>query len=273
MRMEWFRHGLLRLKLRLFSCTVLGVFFIFCIFVVYTVFGFLELGNLQMLSVTSCLLYLTTQFSSYYLLYAPCMVILLSGLNDFGAFELFINVRCASKKAYNLGQFAAIFLLAIVCIIGCVGAAGIVYRFAAHPEADWRICDAYLQSHGIYLVSEGFTQFPAAFVIFAQLAMSMLSFYALGIFLLLLRNLFQKTFLVLATGLSTNFLLLLSLKNDLPSWLFSILPYPHLFLPYLDSLTDFLNAVIYWLCIIACLHLVLWLASKLQDRGITEYEK
>lgn len=272
-RKEWLHHGLLRVKLRFFSQVTIGIFFFFCIFVMYTVFGFLEWGNLQMLSVTSCILYLTTQFSSYFLLYAPCMIILLSGLNELGAFELLIYARFTSRKEYDLGCILAIFLFVLLCVIGSVSAAGVVYCFASNPEADWHLYCEYLRRRGIYLVSEGIAQLPEVFVVFAQLTMYTLSFYAIGLLLLFLRNLFQKTFLVLITGLGTNFMLLLALKNDLPGWLFYILPYSHLFLPYLDSLSDFFNAVIYWLCVIVCLHLAVWLSSRFCDRGLTDYEK
>lgn len=272
-RKEWLHHGLLRVKLRFFSQHTIGIFVLFCIFVMYTVFGFLEWGNLQMLSVTSCILYLTTQFSSYFLLYAPCMIILLSGLNELGAFELLLYVRFTIRKEYDLGCIFAIFLFVLLCVIGSVSAAGVVYSFASNPEADWYLYCEYLRSRGIYLVSEGIAQLPEVFVVFAQLTMYTLSFYAIGLFLLFLRNVFQKTFLVLITGLVSNFMLLLALKNDLPGWLFYILPYSHLFLPHLDSLSDFFDAVIYWLCIIVCLHLAVWLSSRFCDRGLTDYEE
>lgn len=272
-RKEWFYHGLLRIQLRFFSPLTVGLCFLFCIFVVYTVFQFLKLGNLQLLSTTSCLLFLSTQFSSYYLLYAPCMILLLSSLNELGAFELLLYARFTNRKAYEHGIFFAIFLFVVLCMISSVGAAGVVYHFITNPKADWNMCCAYLQSRGMYLVSESFAQLPEVIVIFSQLTMSTLSFYALGLFLLFLRNLFQKTFLVLIAGLSINFLLLLALKNDLPEWLFSIMPYSHLFLPYLNTLADFGIAIIYWLCIIICLHLAVWLSSKLCDRVLTDYEK
>lgn len=270
---EWFRHGLLRIQLRFFSPLFVGVFFLFCVFVICTVFRFLKLGHLQMLSVTSCLLYLTTQYSSYYLLYAPCMMILLSGLNEMGAFELLLYARFTNRKAYDVGQLFAIFLFVVLCVFGSASVAGAVYCFASNPEADWRMYCQYLQSRGMYLVSGDFAQLPGALAVFVQLTMSTLSFYALGLFLMFLRNLFQKAFLVLIVGLSTNFLFLLALKNDLPDQLFSALPYTHLFLPYLKSLTDFQNAVIYWLCVIVFLHLAVWLSSRLRDWVLTDYEK
>ena len=269
---EWLNHGLLRVKLRFFAPLTIGLFSIFCVFVMYTIFGFLKWGNLRMLSVTSCILYLTTQFSSYYLLYAPCMMILLSGLNELGAFELLLYARCTSRKDYDWGCIFAIFLFVLLCVVGSVGAAGVVYRFAANPEAGWYPYCEYLRNRGIYVVSEGMAQSSAVFVVFAQLTMSALSFYAIGLFLLLLRHLFQKAFLVLLTGLGTNLMLLLMLKSDLPGWLFSILPYSRLFLPYLNSLSDFFSAVIYWLCVIVGLHFAVRLFAGFCDRGLTDYE-
>lgn len=259
---EWLNHGLLRIQLRFFSPCTIGMFFLFSIYVIYTVFQLLKLGCLPMMPVSGCILYLTTQFSSYFLLYAPCMIVLLSGLNALGEFELLLRTRFTNRNAYSLGKFFSIFLFDVLCVFGSVGAAGIVYCVTANPEIDFHVCCSYLQSRGISLISEDFTQLPEAYAVFAQLTMSTLSFYALGLYLLFLHNLFQKAFLVLIGGLGTNFLLLLALKNDLPAQLFPLMPYSHLFLPYIKSFADFGNAAAYWLSVILCLHLAVWLSSR-----------
>lgn len=109
--------GILRARLRLSGYLPPCVFAFLCIYFVYTVYVLMILGNSAIMAVSNGLLYMMTQAPSYFLLYAPAMAVLLSGLMDTGAFELMIFARTDSRREYVYGKLLAIFSFIVFCMI------------------------------------------------------------------------------------------------------------------------------------------------------------
>lgn len=265
--------GILRARLRLSGYLPPCIFAFLCIYLVYTVYVLMILGNSAIMAVSNGLLYMMTQAPSYFLLYAPAMAVLLSGLIDTGSFELMIFARTDTRKEYVYGKLLAIFSFVIICMVCALMADSSIYLCVANPNAQWNTYCIYLQQQGLHLVHESMLNKSSFLVVAMQFLTLMLSFFSLGAFMLLLQNLFAKKFISVIVPLCIWSAFYLALTCDLPEWLAAILPGSHLFLPSFDSLRRWAISILYWIGILLALCSGVIVSSKCKDVIYNDYEK
>lgn len=265
--------GFLRLKFRLYSCAPLYVLAVFCIYLVYSVYVLIVSGHAQMLTVISGILYITTQSSIYYLLYTPAMVVLLSGLIDLGMFEIMIFSRTNTRKSYEMNKLLAILFFTIICVVSMVVVTFIVYLCVENPDIQWQQHCLFMNQTGMQIVNTNLLGVSGCVLIAAQAVLLIVSFLALRLLMLLMKNIFTPKFISVIIPLCISLLVYLLSTCDLPDWLMNILPNSHLFLPHFSSTNHFLTAGIYWLAILLVLLLGVTLSAKYKDIMYEDYEK
>lgn len=259
-------HSLFRVQIKLFSPLIMGIFFSFCLLVVYTVYQLAKMGDPKMLSVTTCLLYLFTQSSNYYLLFAPAIIAMLIGLIDMGSVETLISIRCSTKSEYHLSKLCSIFFFILICTLCAILTAAVIYSFSTNPNIDWHFQHEYLNRFGIVLIQPGLLMLSEGGVIAVQSIILMCSFFFYGLLLSILHNVLCKKFAVITISLSLNAFLLLGTKLDLPEWLFKMLPYRYLFLTYFESAEYLIIVLIYWLIWFMLLCFLYYMSIKKYNR-------
>lgn len=272
MRKKYISAWKLRVHLRLSGYLPVSIFSLFCVYLVYTVYVLILSGPGRM-AVTNGLLYMMTQSSSYFLLYTPAMVILLSGLIDMGSYELLIFSRTDTRVKYECERISAIVTFVAVCTLCAIFTTTIVYLCVADSSTRWSDYCVYLRQTGFQMVHDNMLDASGLLVVTMQVSTLMLSFFALGAFMLLLQNLFAKKFVSVIVPLCVSFAIYLVLSCDLPGWLRQMLPDVYLFLPYFDSLTHWRIAVLYWIGILTILCAGIMLSAKYKDVMYNDYEK
>ena len=173
--------GFLRLKLTLYSCAPLYVLAVFCVYLVYSVYVLIVSGHAQLLTVTSGILYITTQSSIYYLLYTPAMVVLLSGLIDLGLFEIMIFSRTNTRKSYVMNKLLAILFFTIICVASMVVVTFFVYLCVENPDIQWQQHCLFMNQTGMQIVNTNLLGVSGCVLIAAQAVLLIFSFLVLGL--------------------------------------------------------------------------------------------
>lgn len=265
--------GFLRLKLTLCSCAPLYVLAVFCVYLVYSVYVLIVSGHAQLLTVTSGILYITTQSSIYFLLYTPAMVVLLSGVIDLGMFEIMIFSRANSRESYVMNKFFSILGFSIICVASMIVVSFFVYLCVENPDVQWQQHCLFMNQTGMKIVDINLLGVSGCVMIAAQAVLLIFSFLVLGLLMLLMQNIFTKKYVSVIIPLCISLLVYLLSTCDLPDWLMNILPNSYLFLPHFSSTNHFLTAGIYWLMILLILLLGVILTTKYKDIMYEDYEK
>ena len=263
----------LRLEIRLHSYSPWCVLTMFCIFVINSAYSLIQTGHTEMLTVTSGILYVITQSTTYYLLYAPAMVVLLGGLVDTGSYEMMIISRKQSRMCYEREKLLSIFLFAAFSVLSMVVVAASVYLCVDNPNVHWQQHCLFMNQTGMLIVNTNLLNVSGYALIAAQGLLLTISFFSLGVFMEFLQNIFAKKYISVIIPLCISLLVYLLSTCDLPDWLMNILPNSHLFLPHFGSIRHFLTAGIYWLVVLLVLFLGVTLSAKYKDIMYEDYEK
>lgn len=257
--------GILRTKFATFSLIYLSIFSIFCCFLLKTIYWFLLSGLLTRLSIPIGFLYVWGQPTSYYLFHIPLMVVLLSKAIDYNKYEIFLLARCQSKRKYDVGNILAVFFLVFSCYSLMSLTALIVFSFASNNPEAWTQSYLFLKQQGIILVNNSLIDTPVLELIIIQQLLIMLSFVALGDFILLTQTIISNKQFSIIIALCLSCIIYLGSKSDLPHWLDTLMPYRYLFLIYFTDLKHCCLSVIYWILVIAFLCFVLVFLGKNND--------
>ena len=264
--------ALIRLQIRCADYVTVAVFLLICSYILYEVDSLSSLDVNCYLSAWAYLLHFLSQPSSYYLLYMPIMIVMLSRISDLGPYELMVYPRNESRTEYIGGKLLAIVYYIVFSCIIVLFTSTVVFFCVSLPNKDWIEQITLLDRHGRSVLQEALMNMPIGLIIVSQMIILMLSFTALGYLLVFLQIVFGKKSISIIVCFGINCFLLLGTKCDLPKWLFHILPYQYLFSPLFKSTSYVLYAIAYWLLIIISLLLVVVHLNKRTDLFFSNYE-
>ena len=249
--------ALLRLQIKCADYVTVAIFLLICSYILYEVDSLSSLDANYYLSAWTYLLHFLSQPSSYYLLYMPIMIVMLSRISDLGPYELMVYPRNKSRTEYIGGKLLAIvYYIVFSCFIVFLTSI-VVFSCVSVPNKNWMEQITLLDRHGRGVLQEELLNMPMGLIIVSQIIMLMLSFIALGYFLVFLQTVLRKKNISIIVCFGIDCFLLLGTKSDLPKWLFPILPYQYLFSPLFKSTSYVLYAIAYWLLIISGLLLMI----------------
>ena len=247
-------------------------FLLICTYILYEIHFLSSLSLNSNLSASTYLLHFCSQPSSYYLLYMPIMIVLLSRITDLGPYELMVYTRSKTRTEYILNKLLAVIYYVIGCSIIMLVTSIIIFYCVSAPNANLLDQLNQLQQQGISVLREELAHILPGLIILLQTIILIQSFVALGHLLVFLQIIFRKKSISIMICFSINCLLLLGTKCDLPKWLFNLLPYQYLFFPFFNSTSCLLYAIMYWLFITTGLLFMIIYQTKRTDLFFANYE-
>lgn len=264
--------ALIRLQIRCADYVHVAFFLLICTYMLFEIDSLSSLDVNCYLSAWTYLLHFLSQPSSYYLLYMPMMIVMLSRISDLGPYELMVYPRSKTRTEYIFSKLLAIvYYIAASCIVVLLTSI-VIFCCVSVPGKDWLEQITLLDRHGRSVLQKELLNMPMGLIIISQIVILMQSFIALGYLLLFLQIVLGKKNISIIVCFGINCFLLLGTKCDLPKWLFRILPYQYLFSPLFESTSYILYAIAYWSFIIIGLLLLVIHQSKRTDLFFINYE-
>lgn len=262
----------IRVQIRCVDYTAVVFYLLLCAYMLYEIHVLSSLGDNIYLSASTYLLHFYSQPSSYYLLYMPTMIVLLSKIIDLGPYELVVYARSKTRLEYTISKLLATIYYVIGCSTILFLTSLVVFNCVSVSSENWFEQISWLEQQGIRMLREGLAHFPKNLIVFLQIVIQIQSFIALGYLMVFLQMLFRRKSLSIIVCFGVNCFLLLGTKSDLPKWLFAILPYQYQFYPFFNSSIYALYAIVYWSFVIAGLLLMIIYQTKRTDLFFSNYE-
>lgn len=262
----------IRVSIRCADYITVAFFLLICSYMLYEIASLSSLDINGYLSASTYLLHFLSQPSSYYLLYMPIMIVLLSRVTDLGPYELMVYTRSETRTEFIFSKLLAVIYYIIGSGIIVLLTSIVVFRCVSVPNEDWLEQITLLDRHGRSVLREELLHVPMGLIILSQTIILMQSFVALGCLLVFLQIILRKKSISIMVCFGINCFLLLGTKCDLPKWLFHILPYQYLFYPFFKSTSYVLYAIAYWSFIITVLSLMIIHQGKRTDLFFSNYE-
>jgi hypothetical protein len=220
-------------------------------------------GNVEMFTAANGMLFCVSDYSFYYLVYAPIYISLFYSLVNLDGMEEYIFSRNKNRCKYIFNKIETAIIFSLLYVLLIVLISCLASFLTAKSNNTWTEYNSYINTIGISSIPESFHHLHYMVVLAAQMLMLILSYVSAGLLIVMLCDVFKRGYIPLPIALFVNYLFLLARKADLPVWLSNLLPFQYTFLDCIEVPGKIFNALAYWaVCIILAIILSQFFAHK-----------
>lgn len=161
--------ALIRLQIRCADYVHVAFFLLICTYMLFEIDSLSSLDVNCYLSAWTYLLHFLSQPSSYYLLYMPMMIVMLSRISDLGPYELMVYPRSKTRTEYIFSKLLAIvYYIAASCIVVLLTSI-VIFCCVSVPGKDWLEQITLLDRHGRSVLQKELLNMPMGLIIISQI--------------------------------------------------------------------------------------------------------